>query len=43
MKDKAIVMMSGGMDSVTVLAHAIKGGLDCETIAFRYGLSLIHI
>ena len=34
---KAVVLLSGGMDSATVLAYAKKQGYDCYTLSFRYG------
>jgi 7-cyano-7-deazaguanine synthase len=34
---KAIVLLSGGMDSVTLLAHAINEGRKVETLSFCYG------
>jgi 7-cyano-7-deazaguanine synthase len=34
---KAIVSLSGGMDSTTVLAHAIEKGREVECIGFTYG------
>jgi 7-cyano-7-deazaguanine synthase len=34
---RAVVLLSGGLDSATVLACARKDGWDCHTLAFRYG------
>ncbi len=34
---KAIVLLSGGLDSTTVLAMARADGFACYTLAFRYG------
>ncbi len=34
---KAIVLLSGGLDSATVLAMAHKDGFDCLALSFRYG------
>jgi 7-cyano-7-deazaguanine synthase len=34
---KAIVLLSGGMDSATLLASVIAGGTDVETLSFCYG------
>ena len=34
---KAIVLLSGGLDSATVLAHARAQGFDCYTLGFDYG------
>lgn len=33
----AVVLLSGGLDSTTVLAIARESGYDCHTIAFDYG------
>ena len=33
----AVVLLSGGLDSTTVLAIAKKQGFDCHAISFRYG------
>lgn len=37
MKKKAVILLSGGMDSVTLLALAIKQGYECHALSFRYG------
>jgi 7-cyano-7-deazaguanine synthase len=34
---KAVIVLSGGMDSVTTLAYAKDQGFDCYTITFNYG------
>lgn len=34
---KAIVLLSGGMDSATLLASVLASGLEVETLSFRYG------
>lgn len=36
-KPKAVVLLSGGLDSATVLAMAKARGFDCYTIGFNYG------
>ena len=33
----AVVLLSGGMDSATVLAIAKAAGHDCYALSFRYG------
>ena len=35
--EKAVVLLSGGLDSITVLAQAKAKGYDCTAISFRYG------
>ena len=37
LKQKAIVLLSGGMDSSTVLAIAIRDGYEAYALSFRYG------
>lgn len=34
---RAVVLLSGGLDSATVLAAAIHEGLECHALSFRYG------
>ncbi len=34
---RAVILVSGGLDSATVLAMAIKQGYDCYTLSFDYG------
>jgi 7-cyano-7-deazaguanine synthase len=34
---RAVVLLSGGLDSATVLAHARADGFDCHALSFRYG------
>lgn len=34
---RAVVLLSGGLDSVTVLAHAHAQGYECHTLSFDYG------
>ncbi len=35
--DKAVVLLSGGLDSVTALAIAQNQGYECYALSFRYG------
>ncbi|MFU8821344.1 MAG: 7-cyano-7-deazaguanine synthase QueC [Gammaproteobacteria bacterium] len=35
--ERAVVLLSGGLDSATVLAGAIDEGLECHALSFRYG------
>lgn len=37
MKKKAIILLSGGMDSTTLLALAQSQGYECYALSFRYG------
>jgi 7-cyano-7-deazaguanine synthase len=37
MKKKAIVLVSGGMDSTTLLALRMRDGWELEALSFRYG------
>ena len=34
---KAVVLLSGGLDSTTTLAQAIADGNECTALSFRYG------
>ncbi len=34
---RAVVLLSGGLDSTTVLAHALAEGFSCNCLSFRYG------
>lgn len=38
----AVVLLSGGLDSTTVLAIAKSQGFDCYALSFRYGQRHIH-
>ncbi|MEM8758507.1 MAG: 7-cyano-7-deazaguanine synthase QueC [Planctomycetota bacterium] len=37
MSERAVILLSGGLDSATVLAAARSHGLVCHTLAFDYG------
>ncbi len=37
MSKKAVILVSGGLDSTTVLSMALKQGYDCFTLSFDYG------
>ncbi len=37
MQKKAIILLSGGLDSITVLAKAKKQGFECYALSFDYG------
>ena len=34
---KAVLLLSGGLDSTTLLAHALHEGFDVHAMTFRYG------
>jgi 7-cyano-7-deazaguanine synthase len=36
-KPNAVLLLSGGLDSTTLLAHAIHDGFDVHAMTFRYG------
>ena len=36
-ENKAVILLSGGLDSTTTLAIAQKEGFDCFAMTFRYG------
>ena len=38
----AVVLLSGGLDSTTVLAMAREQGFDCHALSFRYGQRHLH-
>ena len=37
MSKKAVILVSGGLDSTTVMAMAMNQGYDCYTLSFDYG------
>lgn len=37
MSDRAVVLISGGLDSVTALAIALDEGYECHCLSFEYG------
>lgn len=37
MQKKAIILLSGGLDSITVLAQATQNGYQCYALSFDYG------
>jgi len=37
MSKKAVILLSGGLDSITVLAHAKQQGYPCYALSFEYG------
>ncbi|MDE3010600.1 MAG: 7-cyano-7-deazaguanine synthase QueC [Pseudomonadota bacterium] len=42
MKPRAVVLLSGGLDSTTVLALAREAGFDSHCLSFRYGQRHAH-
>ena len=41
-KCPAVILLSGGLDSTTMLAMAKSQGFDCYALSFRYGQRHIH-
>jgi len=37
LKMKAVILLSGGLDSAVTLFHAVKKGYDCHCLTFDYG------
>jgi 7-cyano-7-deazaguanine synthase len=37
MAKTAIILLSGGLDSATTLAHAMRQGFECQALTFGYG------
>jgi 7-cyano-7-deazaguanine synthase len=37
MPRRAVVLLSGGLDSTTLLAHAVREGFEAHCLSFRYG------
>src|SRR5687768_6950671 len=37
MTSRAVLLLSGGLDSTTMLAHAIAEGFEVHAMSFRYG------
>jgi 7-cyano-7-deazaguanine synthase len=37
MAPKAVILLSGGLDSTTLLAHAVRAGYAAHALSFRYG------